>query len=274
MNNDITLVTNFFDIGRGKLPNAVRGLVLPHFQHRSTDVYFDYFRELAPLENEMVVYTSKEFSDIIYNIRRDFGLESKTTIVEMASYCFPGFEDVLGKIKTIQNSPSYYSKVDKPHFVEYWWPEYILIQYMKVFYVNDAIEKSLIKTDLTAWIDFGYCRNKTTLPESKKWTYDFARDKMHLFSLKPIEPQRPIDDIIYRGDVYVMGCHIVGGTDKWKSFKNYVIEAMEELLKHDLIHYDQTLYLIALLMHPEEFELRYIHPSDWFVVLKYLNDTP
>ena len=61
MNSEISIVTNFFDIGRGNLPTSVRGLVLPHFQHRSNDKYFEYFEELAKLKNHMVVYTTKEF---------------------------------------------------------------------------------------------------------------------------------------------------------------------------------------------------------------------
>jgi protein YibB len=272
MNNDITIITNFFDIGRGNLPTAVRGLVLPHFQHRDTEKYFEYFEELAKIKNPMVVYTTKEYAERISDIRKKNGLEDKTSVVVLDTFMPKEFEPLKERVKEVLDSPDFYSKVDKPHFVEYWWPEYIMIQFMKVFYINHAIQNGFVKTDLTAWIDFGYCRNTTTLPVSQEWKYSFDPEKIHLFSLRPIEPQRPIDDIIYRGDVYIMGCHMVAGTHKWEEFMKLVNGCMDMLLKHNLVHYDQTLYLMAYLTKPEIFELRYINESDWFVVLKEYND--
>jgi hypothetical protein len=271
-NNDITIITNFFDIGRGNLPTSVRGMVLPHFQHRSTEKYFEYFEELAKIKNPMVVYTTKEFVDRIYNIRKKHGLEEKTSIVALDSFMPPEMDAVKERVKTVLDNPDFYNKVDRPHFVEYWWPEYIMIQFMKIFYINHAIENKLVETNLTAWIDFGYCRNATSLPPSEEWKCSFDPEKIHLFSLRPIEPQRPIDDIIFRGDVYIMGCHMVGGTKKWKEFQKLVDGSMDLLLKNNLVHYDQTLYLMSYLLKPDLFEIRYVDPSDWFVVLKDYND--
>jgi hypothetical protein len=147
-----------------------------------------------------------------------------------------------------------------------------MIQFMKIFYINHAIANKLVDTDLTAWIDFGYCRNKKSLPPDNHWKYNFDKEKIHLFSLRPIESQRPIDDIIYRGDVYIMGCHMVGGTEKWKDFQKLVDGSMDLLLKNNLVHYDQTLYLMSYLLRPDLFEIRYVNESDWFVVLKDYND--
>jgi protein YibB len=272
--DNITLVTNFFDIGRGNLPRQVRGLVLPHFQHRSTDVYFSYFEKLAKIKNPMVIYTTKEFSDRIYNIRKENSLGNKTDIAVLDNFMPQEFQELKAQVKSVLDSPAFYQKVDKPHFIEYWWPEYIMIQFMKIFYVNHAIGSGLVKTDTTAWIDFGYCRDDTTLPPSNEWTYDFDKDKIHLFSLRPIEPQRPIDDIIYRGDVYIMGCHMVAGTHMWKKYQDLVYNSMMILLKHNLVHYDQTLYLMSYLTKPEMFTLRYVKdPSDWFIIFKEYNNS-
>jgi protein YibB len=269
---DISIVTNFFDIGRGNLPPVVRNRVLPHFQHRNVETYFAYFNELAKLKNDMVVYTTKDFSERIFDIRNNYGLAEKTNIVVMDHFLPSEFNDIKKRVSEVLESSSFYEKVDKPHFVEYWWPDYIMIQFMKIFYINHAISSNLIKNDLTAWIDFGYCRNTTSLPPSNKWNYNFDKEKIHLFSLRPVEPNRPIDDIIYKGDVYIMGCHMVAGTEKWKKFKDYVYNSMILLLNNNLVHYDQTLYLMSYLMHPDEFHLRYIDPADWFVVLKNYND--
>ena len=75
--SDITIVTAFFDIGRGNLPAMVRGRILPHYQHRSVETYFEFFRNLAKIKNDMVIYTTKEHAERIRNIRIEEGLEKR-----------------------------------------------------------------------------------------------------------------------------------------------------------------------------------------------------
>jgi serine/threonine protein kinase len=49
--NDITIVTAFFDIGRGRLPKTKYGRPLPFYEHRSVDTYFEFFTNLAKIKN-------------------------------------------------------------------------------------------------------------------------------------------------------------------------------------------------------------------------------
>ena len=269
--SDITIVTAFFDLGRGSLPKEVKGRVLPHHQHRTTDTYFEYFKKQAKLQNDMVVYTTKDCAEKVHAIRESFGLGDRTKIVIMESYLPDEMRVYKGMIEKIQASPEYYEKVTNPQLIEYWHSDYVLVNIFKAFYVTHAINSGLVKTDLTAWIDFGYCRTDTTVPPSNKWSYDFDVNKMHLFNIRTIEPQRPIDSIIYTGDVYIMGCHIVGGTKCWERFRDLIIGNLNKLLEHNLIDDDQTLLLMAYLISPSEFELHYVDPSDWFIIFKNFN---
>jgi hypothetical protein len=84
--SDITIVTAFFDIGRGNLPKTKFGRELPFYQHRSVDKYFEFFKNLAKVKNHMVIYTSPEFAERVYDIRNSYGLIDKTNIVVMDSY--------------------------------------------------------------------------------------------------------------------------------------------------------------------------------------------
>jgi hypothetical protein len=147
----------------------------------------------------------------------------------------------------------------------------VLVNIFLFFYVANAIDSGLVKTDLTACIDFGYCRTDTTVLPCNKWSYDFNTDKIHLFNIRPIEPERPIDSIIYTGDVYIMGCHIVAGTKKWEYFRNLVFGCLSKLIEHNLIDDDQTLLLMAYLTNPAEFELHSVDPEDWFIIFKNYN---
>ena len=103
----------------------------------------------------------------------------------------------------------FWKSVDNPHLIEYWHSDYVLINIFKSLYVTHAINTGIVKTDLAAWIDFGYVRSQETLPSNLEWKYDFDPDKMHMFKMREIDPDRPISDIIKTGDVYTQGCHIV-----------------------------------------------------------------
>jgi protein YibB len=271
MNNDISIVTAFFDIGRGNLPQTKHGRVLPHYQHRSVDTYFDFFSKQAKLQNEMTIYTTEDFAGRVYDIRKQYGLEKMTNIVAMKSYLPDDMKETKAKIESIMASPEYYGKVTNPQLIEYWHSDYVLVNIFKSLYVCHAIQNKFATKDVTAWIDFGYVRNDNAIPPSNKWAYPFDKEKIHFFNIKPIEPQRPIDDIIYTGDVYIQGCHMVAGTKKWDELRQLIMGSLHVLLNNNLIDDDQTLLLMSYLSKPEDFELRYVDPSDWFIMFKNYN---
>ena len=269
--SDITIITAFFDIGRGNLPQTKHGRPLPFYQHRTVDEYFHFFNYLAQVKNDMVIYTSPDLAERVHSVRDAHGLGDKTTVVVMESYLPKGFEVYKDKIQSIMDSPEYYGKVVNLQLIEYWHVDYVLVNIFKSLYVNHAIENGYVKNELTAWIDFGYCRDPNRIPEHGHWTYNFDPEKIHFFNIRPIE-QRPIDSIIYTGDVYIMGCHLVAGTKKWKLVTELMMGSLEMLLKHNLIDDDQTLLLMSYLLKPEEFELRFVNPNDWFIIFKDYND--
>lgn len=272
IDNNITVVTAFFDIGRGDLPAEFRGRLLPHHQHRSVETYFEFFKNLAKLKNDMIIYTTEEFADRIRNIRITEGLGNKTTVIAIPTYLPKGMEETKEKIERIMEDENYWVKVHNPQLIEYWHADYVLINIFKAFYVTHAINLGIVKDKLAAWIDFGYCRSPDTIPEPKTWKYPFATDKIHMFNMKDIEPDRPIDDIIYTGDVYTQGCHIVAGVEKWPLFMQLMVFSLNKLIENNLIDDDQTLMLMSYLSAPEHFQLRPNSPSDWFRIFKDYNE--
>jgi len=270
--SDITIVTAFFDIGRGNLPKEKYGRTLPHYQHRSVDTYFNYFSLLAKLKNNMVIYTTEDMVDRLVQIRDDNGLLDKTKIIVLPSYLPDEFKFTKSVIEEIMNSPEYYEKIDNPHLIEYWHSDYVLVNIFKALYVTDAIQKGLVETDLVAWIDFGYVRTPDTLPPTLEWKYNFNKDKIHFFNMREIDRMRHIDSIIYSGDVYIQGCHIVGGKEAWPKLMNLVLTNLKSLVECRLIDDDQTLLLMSYLSQPELFELRYNSPDDWFRIFKDYNN--
>lgn len=269
--SDISIVTAFFDIDRGDW-TPDKGL--PHYLQRSTDTYIERFSHLAKLNNDMVVISTPDIIEKLKPLCE--GKETETKFVAFDP--FTHFVDIRNAISSIQKSEEY-QKIIHPSQVknpEYWNADYVLVNLLKSFFVNLAVHNKLVKNDLVAWLDFGYCRNEETLPKSLKWEYNFDAEKMHLFSYHDYEEGRPIDDIIATNDVHILGAKIVGGQKAWLEFQSLMFGAIDYLMQHGLVDDDQTLMLMAYLSKPELFELHKIPDHqlglDPFVIFKDFND--
>jgi protein YibB len=263
--NEISIVTAFFDIGRGDW-TPDRGL--PHYLHRTTDTYLQRFGYLAQLDNQITVYTSKDLMDKVYELRA--GKEDKTNIVEVD---FANeFQDQRELIKKIQNNPDFLKQID-PHQVrnpEYWSPDYVLVNKLKAHFVNHAINSGLATEELVAWLDFGYCRDASALSGVKEWKYPFNKDKIHFFNFREYQGQ-PINEIISTNLVHMFGAKIVAGREMWEKLEELINGAFKNLTDANLIDDDQTLMLLAYLYDKDLFELHPINENDPFVAFRSFN---
>ena len=183
----ITIVTAFFDIGRGEW-TPDKGL--PHYLERKTETYIERFGNLATLENPMVIFTSKDLMPRIQQLRGN----KRTTIIpfEFNDNC----QELRQKITDIQNSEGFKSKINpsQKSNPEYWSADYVLVNALKSTFIRHALPD--VNTELAAWVDFGYCHSMDTLNGISKWEYDFDPTKIHLFSIKDYLPGTYISDII------------------------------------------------------------------------------
>jgi len=261
--SDITIVTAFFDIGRGDW-SPDKGL--PHYLQRTTDTYFERFSHMAKLENDMVVFTSSDLVDKLKPL-----INKNTTVITLDFK--HSFFDIKERIKQVQSSPSFISKINPSQIKnpEYWSPEYVLVNLLKSHFVNMA--QSVLRTKMVAWLDFGYCRTEETLNGVTHWKYPFDEDKIHFFNIKDWKDGTFIEDVIANNDVHITGPCIVASDKNWLTLEYLVKHNTEELLKHGLIDDDQTLLLMSYLQKPELFELHKVSPDDWFVAFKDYNET-
>jgi protein YibB len=266
----ISIVTAFFDIGRGdwaRRPNT------PAWLARSTEDYFACFERMCRLENEIVVFTQSKFAERIAAARRKLGFENQTRIVCKDDL----FEDhgvELGKIARVMQMPGFLAGVTHPHCPEYWEPRYVLINYLKSFFACEAVEQGLAASEFLAWVDFGYCRDESVLPKSLAWDYPFS-DKIHLFNIERPDSQDLVS-IIKTNKVYFQGCHIVAPRKKWADLKRLMRNAFDMLISYDLMDDDQTLLLMAYRNAPSLFETHFVDAgkSGWFVLFKDYNAFP
>lgn len=262
--NDITIVTAFFDIGRS---NWTPDKGLPHYLHRTTDTYLQRFGHMAKLDNPMVIFTSKEFAKEIQFLRQN--RPTDILVVDFNN----NFKKLRSEIQNVQGNVEFQSKINPMQVKnpEYWSADYVLVNMLKASFVHQAIKQNLIKTDLVSWLDFGYCREESTLNGVTNWQYPFNKDKIHFFNLKDWKEGTYIEDVIFNNDVHITGPCIVAGKEMWPKLEALIHHNLEELFKNNLIDDDQTLLLMSYLQKPEIFELHKVNSSDWFIVFKEYN---
>ena len=263
--NEITIVTAFFDIGRGDW-TPDKGL--PHYLQRTTQTYMDRFAIMAKLENPMVVYTSGEFVEQIRELRGDRPTEILNIDFKES------FKALKESVIKVQENPEFQSKINPTQVrnPEYWNADYVVVNALKSSFVTRAIQNQLVKTDLVAWLDFGYCRDVSTLNGVKEWKYNFNKDKIHFFTVKDYVDGTYIQDIIANNDVHVTGPCIVADKELWPKLESLVYHSITELIKNNLIDDDQTLLLMSYLSKPDLFELHRVSEQDWFVAFKEYNE--
>ena len=264
--NEISIVTAFFDIGRGDW-TPQKGL--PHYLQRTTDTYFDRFANMAKLDNTIIVYTSEDLADKVWDIRKEKEDKTVVCIVDFEKE----FDEYRDSIRKIQNNPDYLAKINPSQIKnpEYWSADYVLVNLLKSHFVNHAIGSGAAYTDLVAWLDFGYCREPSTLNDVTLWQYPFNKEKIHLFNIKEYDGTS-LTDIIANNDVHVTGPMIVASQKMWPKLEELVDKSFRKLIKDDLIDDDQTLLLMSYLQQPESFELHPISPNDWFIAFRKYNE--
>lgn len=252
--SDITIVTAFFDIGRGNLKRDN----MPNYMMRSNDTYLKYFSYLAKLENDIVVFTSPEFVNRIKEIRQD-----KPTVV--ITFDFYGkLKNIKHKIEKIQKNPSFISRVrpDLVNNLEYWSADYVLLTNLKTYFVNKAIQSGVVKTDLVSWTDFGCIRSNELLADIRKWQYDFNGNYVNFFTLYKKYDLTTYNDVLYcifNNEVYINGMAIVSSRDNWRIFLKLVYQSQRGLLRQNIVDDDQGVFTMCLFKRPKLFKLNYLN---------------
>lgn len=266
--NDITIVTAFFDIGRGNISTEH----YPSHLKRTTNTYFEYFSYLATLDNNMVIFTEEKFKEKILMMRK-----SKPTTV-ICLNIFKKFNHILAKIADIQSNHEFLSNISQElsKNIEYWNSQYVLVTNLKTYFVNYAINHTDINSPYVAWVDFGYVRNKETLNNIKQWRYPFSKNKLNLFSIKKhhvLNDEMDVLQAIYQNNVYIIGGSMVATSSIWKKFKDLVIQQQTYLLNNNIVDDDQGIFMMCLYKQPELFQINYLGRNQWFSLFKKYDET-
>lgn len=269
MNSSTTIVTAYFDIGRGEWTSN-KGF--REKLARSVDVYFNYFERLAALENAMVIFTSPELKSRVEAIRH--GKPTKIITIDIKKK----FKNIRARIEKIQLDESFTSKLETHQLKnpEYWSPDYVLVCNLKSYFVKKAIESGAVKTPLVAWVDFGYCRKENVTRGLNVWNYPFDPNKMHLFTIKKglsVTSMQQAFDFMIGNHVHIIGGALVGSQEKWKEFYQLVFQSQKITLANNIVDDDQGIFVMCYYKKPDLFALNYLGHGKWFDLFRCFKRT-
>lgn len=259
-NNEITIVTAFFPINRDNWKDF----------SRSTKKYLDFFEFWARIQNDMIIYTTKELVDEIENIRIKKLNRKNTKVVVIDDYKQIDNELYLKICDTVKTD------IQKQYKICYKNPEsrdadYNYMTNLKTWFVKDAVEKEYAK-GMIAWVDFGFNHNGEVYPDSDDfnflWDYKYE-EKINIFHLYDLD-NLPIFEVIRCMHSYIQGSVMIAPDYLWGKFYGLVKESLYELADIGLSDDDQTITLMAYRKNPELFNM--IKLDRWHVMFKYFSN--
>lgn len=253
---EITLVTDFFDIGRGQDKNKDL--------RRTAQRYFDEFKRWARIQNTLVVYTDSDSAEIIKGIRAEYGLGEKTIIIQIDNL-FELVPGLLPKLEKISHNKDFLNFRYLPEASSNN-PKYDYLWMMKYYFMNDAYERGLLSENVV-WMDFGFDHGGITYSDAGDynflWKYDF-KNKIHISCLHDPDSVIGLQSLQFQDDC-VMGCMYGLSRELVPTFWHLVEDAMNALLMLDCMDDDQQLVLMAYKARPDLFE---VHVTDWQMIMK------
>lgn len=254
---EITLVTCFFDLGRGNDKNLDSNL------RKTPEKYLNAFKHWARIQNKLIVYTDEAGVEPVREIRKEFGLEDKTIIIQIDDLF--GLEpDLFARMERVSKKEDflnfrYFQKASSNN------PKYDYLWMMKYYFMNDALNRGLL-SEQVAWVDFGFDHGGILYYDEDFdfiWEYDFG-DKIHIFCLMDPDSISGIQILQYLPDC-VMGSMYGLPRTRVADFWTLVRNAIEGLLALDCIDDDQLMVLMAYKARPELFK---VYVTDWQMALK------
>lgn len=261
MNDEITIVTAFYDIGRGDIKGA----------ERDPYKYIEYFSFWAGLQNKLIIYTSDEFKDKILAVRENLGLKDKTTLIVKELESFD--KEALTKMREVLANYNQSKGRKNPLNIECISAEYDYVMYCKPFFVCDAIEKGLT-SDKVLWLDFGFNHGGSFFTDKNEFNFTlqaqdyagFDESRVNFFALKD-EERGHLAEIYYSMDAFLIGGIIYGRRETWGRFRQNLNEALRTFLSLQIIDDDQILLLWCARNYPQNYHI--VRTPDWFDSLSF-----
>lgn len=248
MENSVTIVTAFFDIGR-----ANRG------DGRTIDEYKEWLKKTLQVNCNLFIVTEPEFREFFIENRPEH-LQTHLKVMDFKDSHYYQYYD---RMTTILADPEYKSKIAHPTRVECVLPEYNIIQYSKFHYLKMAMDENPFHSSSFFWMDAGCSRFfmdvDVTLPYPSRAIFNFLEqnpDKFIIQKRHDLE-QYPLDDeFVWKSDNLLYGTMFGGGKDivlKIAELVEWVFN--EKMLAKNNVNNEQLALALVWKYYPDYFTL-------------------
>jgi len=261
-NDNITIITGMIKIDKNKYNSN----------------YIEWISNLlSNLDNNLIVFTSKEYYEIIKHLRLKFEKKTMIIIVSLENLYMYKYLDYLNK------------DLKRDHENKYHNTSLYMIWNEKLKFIEKGIKINPFNTSYFAWCDIGYVRNPLYIDMYLKNFPDIRKmkdDKIYMLNIDYNFTEDDFKDPYnekYRYISNIIGGGFIIGRDEnlRKMIDIYYNEIIPTYINKDLfIGKDQTLYVSLYLLYPSLIKL--IKGSNdthsipfselkWFYFLKYLS---
>lgn len=256
-----TLVTSLYDIGRDNWKHW----------NRTQDLYVKYMENILSLQTNFVIFIDEADYDKIKTIRQKYDKDLNHTKFILRKFsdmeCYKMFFE---KTKSVMSSEKFISKVLQKDTPEMNFPEYNIVNFNKIFLVNEVIDINPFKSEYFMWIDAGFYHHlfpseflgKVFPSEEKIKKLD--DNKFHILSLVP--PSYIKINSYMDPTVTITGSWFAGKETPLREMKKLFTKVVTEFLDSGTANDDQAIFAGCYMYNPELFS---IEVGDWFKSLDY-----
>jgi protein YibB len=254
IDNNTTLVTALYDIGRKDY------IAYP----RTIETYLQYMDNILSLESNICIFCEEKHENDIKNIRQKYDPNLEYTKI----YTIPFDELEFYKLfyKDIEKvMASDFFKQNNQGSIESVYPKYNLINFNKISFVNEILQKNPFNSNYFIWLDAGFWHHlfpknlrKIIYPNKIK-IKKLDDNKVHFLSLCP-ESNINLQSI-FDSRVSIAGSMFAGKAQPLVQFKQEVIQTIKYFIQQGGMNDDQTIYAYIYSKNRDLFTITY---GNWF----------
>jgi len=278
MDQDITLVTAFFDIGRQNWKN--------HDFKRTADFYIDSFLTYLNYPYKMVCYIDDRYINRVLEVYEASKYQNKQFIPINQEWLNNNIHawNLIENDRQILNSDRYKNflkgrlplmypeGVPETNVREHLCPEniyaeYNIVNHSKIDFIMHAIKNNYINTYFTGWSDFGYFNtyhsDNSPLPTGLIDTTKLDNNKISICLRRRVleEDKDMFFTLLYAYELFI-GAFYAGPTHIMERFQQLYHDCVIEMYKNGVSDDDQHVYIHMYKYDPDIFKLC-IFGGDW-----------
>ena len=253
-----TIVTAFFDINREQNGDG-----------RKVAEYMEWMKKTLQLNCHIYIVTEKKFIPFILEHRPlNYPMVIKEQTLEECKY-YKYYE----QMSRILKSDEYKSKIQHPTRVECILPEYNLIQYSKLGWLEDAIEEDPFHSQSFFWVDMGISRFFLDVDVSNPYpgqcvhtTDRFIIQRRHDLLHYPID-----EEFAWKSDNLLKGTMFGGDKEVVRNVSKELEHVFVMMLENGCVNNEQVGLTLVWKQHPEWFQLVDDYPGVHLILFKLLS---